>query len=98
MSNYVLAYDVISDTILSMTTADKTLDRMRNNPRDWRIDDLLSVAGRYGIQVRNNGGSHHVFTCVGSGESICVPAHRPIKPIYVKQFVAMIDSIKEKQP
>jgi hypothetical protein len=81
-----------------MTTADKTLDRMRNNPRDWRIDDLLSVASRHGIQVRNSGGSHHVFTYVGSGESICVPAHRPIKPIYVKQFVAMIDSIKEKSP
>jgi hypothetical protein len=79
-----------------MTTADKTLDRMRNNPRDWKIDDLLAVAGRFGIQVRNSGGSHHVFTCHSSGESICVPAHRPIKPVYVKQFVAMIDSIKEK--
>lgn len=79
-----------------MTTADKTLERMRNNPRDWRIDDLLSVAGRFGIQARNSGGSHHVFTCIGSAESICVPAHRPIKPVYVKQFVAMIDSIKEK--
>lgn len=79
-----------------MTIADKTFERMRNNPRDWRIDDLLSVAGRFGIQVRNSGGSHHVFTCTGSGESICVPAHRPIKPVYVKQFVAMIDSIKEK--
>ena len=79
-----------------MTTADKTVDRMRTNPRDWRIDDLLSVADRYGIQVRNNGGSHHVFTCADSGESICVPAHRPIKPIYVKQFVAMIVSMKEK--
>jgi len=79
-----------------MTTADKTLKRMRNNPRDWRIEDLLSVAGRFGFQVRNSGGSHHVFTCSGSGETICVPAHRPIKPVYVKQFVAMIDSIREK--
>jgi len=81
-----------------MTIADKALDRMRNNPRDWRIDDLFSVAGRYGIQVRNSGGSHHVFTCADTGESICVPAHRPIKPVYIKRFVAMIDGIKEKQP
>jgi hypothetical protein len=79
-----------------MTTADKTLDRMRNNPRNWRIDDLLSVAGRYDIEVRNNGGSHHVFSATGITESLCVPAHRPVKPIYVKRFILMIDSIKEK--
>jgi len=79
-----------------MATADKTLDRMRNNPRDWRIDDLLSVAGRYNIEVRNNGGSHHVFSATGITESLCVPAHRPVKPIYVKRFILMIDSIKEK--
>lgn len=79
-----------------MTTADKTLDRMRNNPRDWRIDDLLSVAGRYDIEVRNNGGSHHVLSAAGITESLCIPAHRPVKPIYVKRFILMIDSIKEK--
>ena len=81
-----------------MTTADKTLDRMRNNPRDWRIDDLLTVAERYGIEARNNGGSHHVFSAVGTGDSPCVPAHRPIKTVYVKRFIVMIDTIKEKTP
>ncbi len=81
-----------------MTTADKTLDRMINNPRDWRIDDLLIVAGRYGIEVRNTGGSHHVFSAPGIAESLCVPAHRPVKPVYVKRFLIMIDTIKEKTP
>jgi hypothetical protein len=79
-----------------MTTADKTLDRMRNNPRDWRIDDLLTVAGRCGIEVRNSGGSHHVFSAQGVAESLCVPAHRPIKPVYIKRFIVMIDTIKER--
>lgn len=79
-----------------MATADKTLDRMRNNPRDWRIDDLLVVARRHGLEVRNSGGSHHVFS--GGADSMCVPAHRPVKPVYVKQFIAMIDSIKERKP
>ena len=79
-----------------MTTADKTLDRMRNNPQDWRVDDLLSVAGRCDIEVHNNGGSHSVFSATGITESLCVPAHRPIKPIYVKRFILMIDAIKEK--
>ncbi|MFZ2949597.1 MAG: hypothetical protein WA003_08945 [Desulfuromonadaceae bacterium] len=79
-----------------MTTTDKTLARMRNNPRDWRIDDLLTVAERYGIEVRNSGGSHHVFSATGVKDSLCVPAHRPVKPVYVKRFIAMIDSIKER--
>ena len=81
-----------------MTTADKTLDRMRNNPRDWRIDDLFTVAERHGIEVRNNGGSHHVFSATGIVDSLCIPAHRPIKPVYVKQFIVMIDAIKERTP
>lgn len=81
-----------------MATADKTFGLMRNNPRDWRIDDLLTVAARYGVEVRNSGGSHHVFSAPGIAESICIPARRPVKPIYVKQFVAMIDAIKEKKP
>lgn len=81
-----------------MTAADKTLERMRNNPRDWRIDDLLTVAERHGIEVRNHGGSHHVFSASSIVESLCVPAHRPVKPVYVKRFVAMIDTIKEKAP
>jgi hypothetical protein len=81
-----------------MTTADKTLEKMRNNHRDWRIDDLLTVAERNGIEVRNNGGSHHVFSAIGVAESLCVPAHRPVKPVYVKRFIAMIDAIKEKTP
>lgn len=81
-----------------MTAADKTLDRMRNNPHDWRIDDLLTVAERYGVDVRNNGGSHHVFSAAGIADSLCVPAHRPVKPVYIKRFIAMIDTIKERTP
>jgi hypothetical protein len=81
-----------------MTTADKTLERMRNNPRDWRIGDLVSVAERYGIEVRNNGGSHHVFSARGIAENLCVPAHRPIKPVYVKKLIAMVDAIRENTP
>jgi hypothetical protein len=56
------------------------------------------VANRYGIEVRNSGGSHHVFTARGIAESLCVPAHHPIKPVYVKSFVSMIDAIKERTP
>lgn len=31
-------------------------------------------------------------------ETLSVPAHRPIKPVYVRQFVALCDKIKELSP
>lgn len=81
-----------------MSTHAKTLAKMRNNPRDWRIDDLLSVAAHHGIEIRNDGGSHHVFSHPFISEAVCVPAHRPIKPVYVRRFVALIDQIEETPP
>jgi hypothetical protein len=28
---------------------------------------------------------------------VSVPAHRPIKPVYVRQFIAMIDAIRDDE-
>ncbi|MDP1638946.1 MAG: hypothetical protein Q8L62_12955 [Candidatus Nitrotoga sp.] len=70
---------------------------MRNNPRDCHIDDLKSVANRFGIDWRNEGGSHHVFSFPGVEDDVCVSAHRPVKPVYVHNFVALGDKAKELQ-
>jgi predicted RNA binding protein YcfA (HicA-like mRNA interferase family) len=78
-----------------MTKADKTLEKMRNNPRDWQISDLEVVAGRFGITVRKGKGSHVSFTHPNWVDILTVPAHRPIKPIYVKKFVSLIDTLQE---
>jgi len=80
-----------------MSTHEKLLARMKYNPRDWRIDDLKAVANRLSITCRNEGGSHHVFSFSGVDEDLCVPAHRPIKPIYVRQFMAFVAKVKELQ-
>ena len=73
----------------------KLLDAMRNNPRDWRIDDLLVVARQFDIECRNNGGSHHVFGFPNVEMDVTVPAHRPIKPVYIRQFLLLVDAVKE---
>lgn len=73
----------------------KLLDAMRNNPRDWRIDDLLVVAKQFDIECRNNGGSHHVFGFPSVEIDVTVPAHRPIKPVYIRQFLLLVDAVKE---
>jgi len=33
----------------SMGAAEKVLARMRNNPRDWHIEDPQAVAARFGF-------------------------------------------------
>lgn len=77
-----------------MTQAGKLLQRMRNNPRDWRIQDIQSLADSLGIDWLHNGGSHVVFRSP-SGDHLTIPSHRPIKPIYIVKFLALIDSLKE---
>ena len=77
-----------------MATDDKTLARMRSNPRDWRIASLETVAVANGVNVRKTGGSHVIFEHPDQIEALSVPAHRPIKPIYIKRFVRFIDEIR----
>ena len=76
-----------------MTKADKILERMRNNPRDWSIEDLKTLAARHGVDWRQPGTSHVTFSRAGAAP-LTVPAHKPIKPIYVSRFVAMIDDMR----
>lgn len=78
-----------------MNTASKLLAAMRHNPRDWSMAQLLTVARQVGLEVRSNGGSHHVFSHPAVHDPICVPAHRPIKPRYVSAFIALVDAVKE---
>lgn len=59
---------------------------MRRNPRDWRIEDLKTVANSKGIEHDQHGTSHVVFRHSLAGR-LSVPAHRPIKPVYVRMFV-----------
>ena len=77
-----------------MARADKTLDRMRANPRDWRIGRLEAVAAAHGINIRRSGGRHVVFEHPAVAEAVSVPARRPIKPVYIRRFVALIDAVR----
>ena len=54
-----------------------------------KIEKLLS-------KLRNNPrdwqiGTNHVTFRHQNGAKLTVPAHRPIKPIYIKKFVRLID-------
>lgn len=75
-----------------MATAEKLLERMRDNPRGWRIAQLQTVAAAHNVAWVHDGGSHCTFRAP-RGEKLTVPAKRPIKPVYVRQFVDLIDTL-----
>jgi hypothetical protein len=88
----------VSDTecgIISIVAAGKNLQKMRKNPMGWRIEDLQAVAEENYVEWRRprRGGSHVIFSAPGLREIVSVPDKRPIKPVYIKQFVALIDAI-----
>lgn len=82
---------------LSVSAAGKTLQKMRRTQTGWRIDELQSVADENGVGWRRpgHGGSHVIFSASGVREIVSVPAKRPIKPVYIKQFLALIDNALE---
>jgi hypothetical protein len=72
-----------------MSTPDKLLEKMRNNPHDWRIDELKTVARAFEIEWRQRGTSHVIFVR-SDGRTLSVPAGRPIKPVYIKKFIDFV--------
>ena len=68
----------------------KLLMAMRGNPLDWQLAQLQTVARQHGIDWRHDGTSHCVFVR-SDGKTLPVPARRPIKPIYVKKFLELIE-------
>ena len=78
-----------------MSTTEKRIAQMRANPKaDWRIEDLETVATALSMKVRKSGGSHAVFSHPATSTRLTVPARRPIKPVYIRHFIEMVDEIR----
>ena len=73
-----------------MANARKLVERMKNNPRDWQIEDLKVVANHFGIGWRQHGTSHVVFVNK-IGIVAPVPAAKPIRSVYVKNFLKLLE-------
>ena len=51
---------------------------------------------RYNISFRHRGTSHVTFR-FPTGDKVTIPAHKPIKPVYIQQFTVLLDQlIKER--
>ena len=75
----------------------KILESLKNNPKgDWKIDDIKAIATKYNVEYRQPGTSHVTFRG-SNGHRLTIPAHNPIKAIYIKLFVDFIEEILKSQ-
>lgn len=74
------------------------LARIRTSPHgDWTIGDVETVCQAHGLRCTPpSGGSHYTVRAPGIATILTIPARRPIKPIYIRLLVAMIDRHEER--
>ena len=75
---------------------EKLPEQLRRNPKNWHIEDLQAVADHFGIAWRHQGASHVTFRHPNATK-VTIPARRPIKPVYVRQFLALVDQISREK-
>lgn len=81
-----------------MAKFDKRLEGMRNNPQGWRIEDVEALCRSNAIgYTPPNKGSHAKVSDPMVAEILTVPFARPIKAIYIKKLVALVDDVLEKR-
>ncbi|WP_120715835.1 type II toxin-antitoxin system HicA family toxin [Tsuneonella amylolytica] len=77
-----------------MARAEKLLERMRANPRDWQIDDVVAVCRAYGLACKSpKRGSHFKVEHPAIDGKLTIPARKPIKSVYILLLVEMIDKL-----
>lgn len=75
-----------------MSKAEKLLQRMKSNPKaDWTPDNIKTLSGAFGLTLRQRGTSHAVLTN-NKGAHLTVPMHKPIKPLYIRRLVELIEA------
>lgn len=75
--------------------------RMRANPQnDCTIKDVEVVCKEDGLTCSppSGGGSHYKVSYPDFHAILTVPAHRPIKAVYIRKLVAMIQQVRRNRP
>jgi hypothetical protein len=82
-----------------MSRRQKRLERIRQNPKNVSVADLRLVLEDYGFEYRKTVGSHYTFTYLLEDKIhlFVVPFRRPVKPVYVKRALKIIDHIIQEQ-
>ena len=79
-----------------MSRRAKLVAAMRGNPRaDWTIEDIVAVCSVYDIACKSPArGSHYTLKHAAIRGHLTIPARRPVKPLYIRLLLEMIDSLE----
>ena len=75
---------------------DKLIEAIKNNPKNVKFEDLKKILENLGYAAINRGGSHYIFTKKDS-VSLTIPYKRPVKVIYVKQVIRIIEEENDEK-
>ncbi|TGE39376.1 toxin HicA [Desulfosporosinus fructosivorans] len=75
-----------------MSKLKKLLERIRNNPKNVRFEELDKILIHYGFTKRqSSGGSSHFYYTKGE-KLLSVPFHKPhIKVTYVERAIELLE-------
>ena len=80
---------------MHVARGEKLLERMRANPRDWRIEDVKTLCAAFELELDSPpGGSHYGVKHLSQRNRITVPFRRPIKAVYIRELVRYVDAVR----
>ena len=79
-----------------MARSNKRLEKMRQNPSGWRIEQVEALCRSFGIECDPppGGGSHYTVAHSSQKEQLTVVARKPVKPIYIRLLVSFVDKVQ----
>ena len=78
-----------------MSQSRRLLESMKANPKgDWSPDHVRTLVRAHSLRFRQRGTSHAVITD-SRGHHLTVPMHKPIKPVYIRRLVALIEEAEQ---
>lgn len=76
--------------------AEKTLAKMRVNPKGWRYAEVARVLEACGFELKSRRGSHCVFKHPSGVRTLVVDhGSGAVLPVYVTNAIAAIDQLPE---
>lgn len=79
-----------------MTRRQKRRQKIAQNPKNVRFEDLRRLLEDYGFELKRTKGSHHSFVGYIGDEktTIVIPFRRPLQQVYVEKVLNILDEIE----
>jgi hypothetical protein len=80
-----------------LSKREKLIASIKHNPKDVPFEDIDNLLKHFGCKVtqRSRGSSHYKYTHSAVDWVLEIPKEKPIKAIYARRALDMIDEIKE---